>query len=363
MDEWRLLYGNPHRDLSIKSFGMFLQDAYRIKPRVILNLGLRYDVTFPIKDAHNQLANFIPSKGIVQVGDGISQPYPTRYNNVSPRVGVAWDIFGTGRTVLRAAGGLIFDQPSIRTFAFNGGGLNLNPSGIPGVTPGNGSITSFLVESFDGSQLGWDGGGPVFPRPPDNNAAGLRHATFSRVAPNLTTPYVANWNLNIQQALTPTTLLQVAYVANHGFNLYSVTDPNQADPTASANCILATGVAAGYPGASAIYGGDYSDCEQAAKPFTSNCAQRRGSMPAVRWIRKPVGQQRLLRLQLAPGDVYQALRARSLFAGGLYLGPRDRYLDQQRRLCLGRVSAGQPKLRQAIEATAISTFAIASPSP
>jgi hypothetical protein len=282
VDEWRLLYGNPHRDLSIKSFGMFLQDAYRIKPRMILNLGLRYDITFPIKDAHNQLANFIPSEGIVQVGDGISQPYPTRYNNVSPRVGVAWDIFGTGRTVLRVAGGLIFDQPSIRTFAFNGGGLNLNPSGIPGVTPGNGSITSFLVESFDGTQLGWDGGGPVFPQAAGQQCKRSSPCDVFGVAPNLTTPYVANWNFNIQQALTPTTLLQVAYVANHGFNLYSVTDPNQADPTASANCILATGVAAGYPGASAIYGGDYSDCEQAAKPFTTNCAS--GTGPCLPYV-------------------------------------------------------------------------------
>jgi hypothetical protein len=47
---------------------------------------------------------------------------------------------------------------------------------------------------------------------------------------HLKTPYVLNWNFNIQQALTPTTLLQVAYVANHGVNLFSVTDLNQVNP-------------------------------------------------------------------------------------------------------------------------------------
>jgi hypothetical protein len=82
------------------------------------------------------LANYIPvlngqPGGIVQVGHGINQPYPTNYNNLSPRIGFAWDMFGKGKTILRAGYGMIFEQPSIRTFAFNGGGLNLNPNGIP----------------------------------------------------------------------------------------------------------------------------------------------------------------------------------------------------------------------------------------
>ena len=104
-----------------------------------MNLGLRYDVTDPIKDSHDLLANYVPTSatGLVQVGQGIGSPYPTNYNNVSPRVGLAWDIFGTGKTVFRSAFGVIFEQPSIRTFMFNGGGLNLNPSGIPYVD-GNG---------------------------------------------------------------------------------------------------------------------------------------------------------------------------------------------------------------------------------
>ncbi|MGA8142515.1 MAG: TonB-dependent receptor [Candidatus Acidiferrales bacterium] len=267
VDEWRLLYGNPARNISQKSFGLFVQDGFRVTPRVTINAGLRYDVTYPIKDSHDQLANFDPAAGIVQVGRGISQPYPTNYNNVSPRLGVAWDVFGTGKTVLRAGGGIIFDQPSIRDFMFNGGGLNLNPSGIPGVTPGNGNITSFLVESFDGTQLNWDPG-PVFPASAGQQCNSDFPCDVFGVSQHLHTPYVANWNINVQQAVSSTSVLQVAYVANRGIKLYSITDPNQANPALSAPCILAS---SGETGVDAIFDGDYSGCEQAARPFTTNC--------------------------------------------------------------------------------------------
>ncbi|MGH9495433.1 MAG: TonB-dependent receptor domain-containing protein, partial [Candidatus Sulfotelmatobacter sp.] len=53
---WRLLYGDPARDISMTSFGFFAQDTYRVTPRLTLNLGLRYDVTNPIKDSQNRLA-------------------------------------------------------------------------------------------------------------------------------------------------------------------------------------------------------------------------------------------------------------------------------------------------------------------
>jgi len=244
---WRFLYGDPSRDISQKSFGLFLQDDFRIVPNVTLNLGLRYDVTNPIKDAHNQLANFIPvlngqPGGILQVGQGISQPYPTNYNNFSPRIGLAWDVFGKGKTVVRSAFGVVFEQPSIRTFAFNGGGLNLNPSGIPYAMDASGTliqpkgnITSFLQISSDYSLINWTQQGPIFPSGSAINFCDVPNDIASQcdlfaVDQHLKTPYVMNWNLNIQQELTKSTLLQIGYVANHGVKLYSVTDPNQVNP-------------------------------------------------------------------------------------------------------------------------------------
>ena len=263
VDHWEFLYGDPGRNVNLKSFGLFIQDGFRITPRVTLTMGLRYDVTYPIEDSRNLLANYIPTAGIVQVGKGISQPYPTNYNNLSPRLGVAWDVFGRGKTVVRAGGGIIFEQPSIRTFMFSGGGLNLNPSGLTGVSPGNGTITSFLADSFDPTLVNWGmAPGAVFLPSVGQACASDSPCNIFATSPHLSTPYVANWNLNVQQALTSTAMLQVAYVANHGINLYSILDNNQADPALSTPCIFATG---------GVIEGDFAGCEQAARPLTTAC--------------------------------------------------------------------------------------------
>lgn len=279
VEKWEKLYGDPTRNVSLKSVGMFIQDEYRVRPHVTVNMGLRYDITAPIEDSRNLLANFVPTgpnPGIIQVGKGISSPYPTRYNNVSPRLGVAWDIFGTGKTVLRAGGGIIFVQPSIRTFMFSGGGLNLDPTAASlGVTPGNGNITNYLDFSTNPNLVNWPTAtnpnpGAIFPSdvgPGSGCNAGNPCYIFATT--HLKTPYVANWNLNVQQALSPTATLQVAYVANHGIDLYGNIDENQPIPALSVPCINATG---------GFFNGDFSGCEQAARPFTINCPPSQGGI-------------------------------------------------------------------------------------
>jgi len=265
---WALSFGDPARDVSMKSWSLFAQDDFRATRRVTLNLGLRYDVTYPIKDSQNLLANYVPAQGIVQIGHGLNNPYPTNYNNVSPRLGVAWDIFGTGKTVLRSGFGMIFVQPSIRTFMFNGGGLNLNPSGLPGVTPGNGNITTYELTGGDPDLINWSTSGTIFP---------INDTSINQCSPevpcnvfgvdlHLKTPYVLNWNVNVQQELGASTVLQVAYVANHGVKLYSTVDQNQADPAISGPCI------------GPDFDGDFFACEQAARPLTTNCPVADGGL-------------------------------------------------------------------------------------
>ena len=264
---WRFLYGDPTRQVSQKSLGLFLEDDVKATRHLTLNLGLRYDVTYPIKDSHNLLANYSPTStsGLLQVGQGISSPYPTNYNNLSPRVGMAWDVFGTGKTVVRSGFGIIFEQPSIRTFMFNGGGLNLNPSGIPyvdanGVTQQpTGTINAFLQISSDGSLINWlapNQSPTIFPTGASVNLCSVTsQCDLFAVDQHLKTPYVMNWNFNLQQELTKSALLQVAYVANHGVKLYSVTDINQVDPN---NAIESD------PNTCA-------HCEQFGRPLVTNC--------------------------------------------------------------------------------------------
>ncbi len=238
---WRILYGDPGRNISINAIGLFAQDDYRVSRTVTLNLGLRYDITYPIKDSQNRLGNYDPTKGLVQVGIGTHQLYPTNYNNVSPRLGIAWDVRGDGRTVVRSGFGMIYIQPSIRTFV-NSAGLNLVPTGLQTqldytdgtvrVQPPTGTITSYVVQSNDPTPINWNTTGPIFPiNSPTPPVCSIDSpCTISAVAQNLKTPYVLNWNLNVQQQITPTAMLQVAYVANHGVKLYSTIDQNQIDP-------------------------------------------------------------------------------------------------------------------------------------
>ncbi len=266
----QVLTGDIARHVTMAAFGAFVADDWRITPRLTLNLGLRYDLSLPIKDSNDLIANFLPNQGgLIQVGKGIGSPYATDWNNFSPRIGLAWDVFGTGKTILRAGGAIIFEQPTIREF-IDRGGLNENPSGLPGVTPGNGNITLVQRELDDPVALGaaWIGKTPLFA---DAQAApcdlGDPCDVFG-VPYHLSTPYVASWNFNIQQALSNSTALQIAYVGNRGIKLFSHRDINQSDPTLNLAC---------------NDNGDdsYHGCRQDTRPFTLNCTS--GAGPCLDW--------------------------------------------------------------------------------
>jgi hypothetical protein len=223
-------------------------------PRLTVNLGVRYDLSTVIKEKADRLANFDPAIGIQQVGHGISSPYNGDHNNFAPRFGMSWDPRGHGKTVIRAGAGITYEIPHLSLFLGQNGvnnastaGLNVIPSspatGIPGAT---GTIVAGAT-NLPGSALNWSTAGPVFNAAIDCSATPCDILAVSR---DLRTPYVITWNVNVQQALTPTTSLQVGYVGNHGVKLYGVRDINQVDPNSAAE--LACG-----------------NCEQAGRPFNT----------------------------------------------------------------------------------------------
>src|SRR2546426_4934661 len=105
-------------------------------------------------------------------------------------------------------------------------GINVIPTaastGIPGA---NGTIAASAV-NVSGTSLNWSLAGPVFNTSIDCSAT---PCDILGVDQNLRTPYVLTWNVNIQQALTSSTSLQVGYVGNRGVKLYGVRDINQVD--------------------------------------------------------------------------------------------------------------------------------------
>jgi hypothetical protein len=105
-------------------FGLFIQDDYRIHPRLTLNLGARWDIQPPITDPHDRFDTFVPGRqsvivksapvGLLFPGDpGIGRGIiSTDWNNVSPRVGFAWDPFGDRKTAIRGAAGIMYGSMS-----------------------------------------------------------------------------------------------------------------------------------------------------------------------------------------------------------------------------------------------------------
>jgi hypothetical protein len=247
----RIFVGNSSRHVSINSVGLFLQDDWRVTPRLTVNAGMRYDLNTVIKESQDRLANFDPTAGIHQVGHGISAPYNGDHNNFAPRLGISWDPGGKGKTVVRAGGSVIYEIPHLSIFLGQNGvenastaGLNVIPTapstGIPGA---NGTIAASAV-NVSGSSLNWSLAGPVFNTTINCVSTPCDILGVSR---NLRTPYVLSWNLNVQQALTSTTSLQVGYVANRGVKLYGVRDINQV-----------------------VFAND-DGSEQLGRPFTANC--------------------------------------------------------------------------------------------
>ena len=250
----KLTFGNPIRNYRNDAYAAFAQDDWRIKPRVTLNVGLRWEYSKPISEANNLLANFVPGSptGLVQVGQGLSSPYNRDKTNFAPRFGVAWDVTGKGTTVIRAGGGLFYEMLQNGIFTGDPGlasapasGLGNIPTGATFVEP-NGTVVqgtgSIATGSFNykPSALNWTLAGPVFPA---NTAAGVKCGSGGPtgspcplyvVSPNLTTPEVGIWTLSLQHAFSPGLSLEVAYIGNHGDNLTGVEDVNSIDPTSAA---------------------------------------------------------------------------------------------------------------------------------
>jgi hypothetical protein len=98
--------GDPNDSFSNKPLGLYFQDSWRATPTLTLNLGLRYDVEFP-----PQFAPPDPLALTAYNALGLQKGIQTDTNNIQPRVGVAWDPKGNGKSVLRASYGIFYDHP------------------------------------------------------------------------------------------------------------------------------------------------------------------------------------------------------------------------------------------------------------
>lgn len=234
--------GNPRIETSQNDFFTFLQDDWRVHPKLTLNLGVRYEFsTTPfnpiIDDLNAREAN--ASTAIFNTAFPLSarttQRLPNDKNNISPRVGFAWtpDIhwlgerFTNGRTVIRGGFGIAYD-PSYFNIVLNT--VTAAPFAAAGnftQTPGApGSVTfPFLPNST--AQLNLT---------PQTNGGDPRLFNQTRVDPNFYSPYTMGWNFGIQQEIFKNTVIEARYVASRLVGQFQTVNGNPSTALLDQGC-------------------------------------------------------------------------------------------------------------------------------
>jgi hypothetical protein len=230
-------YAEPEREVlsefRFNRYEFYLQDSWRARTNVTVDYGLRYSLHPAVTDRNDLLTNFVPSlydparapqlnaagsvipgtgdplNGIVVAGQNSPHGraiYQLDKNNFQPRVGVAWDVFSDGLTVMRGGYGIYYDQPLVGIFLQN---AFVNPP----------FVASPLVLNAQLSNPG-AGIGP----------AAVPATSLIASSDPFETPRTQQWNVGIQRQLYARGMVDVTYVGTAGDNLIQPLQLNQPQP-------------------------------------------------------------------------------------------------------------------------------------
>lgn len=203
---WRSLFG-----------AAYLEDAIKLRPNLTFSAGLRYEFTTGWNELSGRAANYITdSDGILETNPIVGSSAFTKNNAthlLGPRTGLAWDVFGDGKTAVRAGFGIYYSLIDDLSFLLNS------------IPPYNGSV------SLKGSLPSFV---PLTPGVPP--APGTIYAPQG-VQPNAYTPTVNEWNFTIEQQLSRNTVLSAAYVGEFGYHGFVSVDPNAIAPQICSNAV------------------------------------------------------------------------------------------------------------------------------
>ena len=223
----------PIRDFRELAFVFYGHDEWKVTQKLTVNFGLRYEPTNNPTEVHNNLyaiTNFQTNTGFVNVPNAYaSNP---SWKNWDPRVGFAYDVFKDHKTSLRGGFGMFHDVMFAGEYAIYY--INAEPWNLITQTQG-----------------------VTFPTPFTQS---LPNATVTNgYDPNATkTPYLMEYNLNLQHEFPGAMVASVGFVGSHGVNLFTEADQNPVPHTTLANglplfqptCGTNTGAAACVPGVS-----------------------------------------------------------------------------------------------------------------
>ncbi len=232
-------------DYTRKNYSLFVQNDWRVTPKLTLNLGLRWEFFGVVKERFSSQANFnpitgqldIPSSSNVQLTPTFAQLFTVNhsapaglinsdYNNFAPRIGFAYQAMS--KLVIRSAFGIFYNASENGPYSNPSQGFNppyfvsqtfVSPCGLPSANPASLDCSvpgmGFLNQGFPANSL-------IDPNTP----------TLFSMDPNMRTPYVTQWHMTLQYQAGPNTLLEAGYVGSKGTKLYTFGNLNQASPSA-----------------------------------------------------------------------------------------------------------------------------------
>jgi hypothetical protein len=242
--------------------GAFVQDSWKVKSNLTLNLGLRWEVSMPWYDTQGKIQTFVPGEqstefplaptGLVFPGDpGIPKTLaPTRYNNFGPRLGLAYSpgfsdgvlgkIFGgPGKTSIRAAYGLYYTSIEDLNLFYE---VADAPFGLYYSSPTPIMFDEPFLSRTTGQSLGqrFPFTAPIPGSPANQTLSFANYEPFSFFPGydiHNKLPYAEHFNFSIQRELSKSTVLTLAYVGTEGHHLIT---QEEANPGNAALCMQLT---------------------------------------------------------------------------------------------------------------------------
>ena len=219
-------------------------DDWKASPKLTVNLGLRYEVYTPETERQNRLANFnFKTLSFIYAGqNGVDRHagMQTRYGDAGPRLGFAYDVSGTGKTVIRGGYGIAFfplpysasdelgqNPPYTVSQTFT---ENTNPTPSQFTNPcTSGNLGSNCLIAINNP---FPQGVTTVPPSVTTNTALLNAAAPAIISHQLSnpTPNMQMWNLNIERQLTSSGLLEFAYAGSHSIHLTFAYNPDEVQP-------------------------------------------------------------------------------------------------------------------------------------
>ena len=209
--------------------GMYFQDDWKANPRLTLNLGVRYDIFVPDQKIRDRIVNFDRTNlRLAYAGeDGVSRTAgkETRYGNIGPRIGLAYDMTGKGTTIIRSGFGISY-------FPVMPSGSNMlgeqvpyvvsqTPYGNIPVNPTNWTNIPTIVRPF-----------PEISTLKPRTTAELNAASIAILGHSFTnqTTSQLTWNFSIQRQMGKSMLAEAAYAGSHGVHVLFGYNPNEVQP-------------------------------------------------------------------------------------------------------------------------------------